>query len=284
MRFVIDYRQIAQREGRGIIGRLKSGFANGLRPIYCRVFFDRATFLHAAGAAQVLGPGWRRWADVVPLAVDESFLQHQSPHHRSGAPVTFLYLGSIARVRKLEQLIDAVRLAAAANGNFRLDFIGPDVAGGYYHELARQMGLTDVIRLLPPIPYDCVPETVSAYDVALTIVPESPVDWQYQPTIKGVEYRALGVPVIATDFLPNRELVEHEVNGLLVRNTADSIAAAMLRFMDDPAFLANCRANAQAMREGLTWEKVAEAYLDLYRRLVDGHGMKTSVERPERVV
>ena len=157
---------------------------------------------------------------------------------------------------------------------FRLDFIGPDTTGGHYHALAQHMGLGDTVRLLPPIAYDRVPETVTAYDVALTIVPESPPDWQYQPTIKGVEYRALGMPVIATDLPPNRELVSHEVNGLLVSNTADSIAAALLRFIADPAFRARCRANAQAMRDGPTWDAAATQYMDIYRRLLapDGPG------------
>ena len=276
MRFVIDYRQIAQREGGGAFGRLKAAFAHGVRSFYCRVLFDRATFLHELGAAKVLGPHWRRWADVVPLAVDDPFLHFAHPTRAAGGPVTFLYLGSIARVRKLEQIMAAVaRLVAQPElltTSFRLDFIGPDTTGGHYHDLARRMELGEHVRLLPPIAYDRVPETVTAYDVALTIVPESPPDWQYQPTIKGVEYRALGMPVIATDLPPNRELVSHEVNGLLVRNTADSIAAALLRFLSDPAFLAQCRANAQAMRDGPTWDAAATQYMDIYRRLLAPEG------------
>ncbi len=267
MRFVIDYRQIAQREGAGPLGRLKSGFANGLRPIYCRFFFDRATFMHAAGAAKVLGPHWSRWAHVVPLAVDEPFLEYQHKAERAEGPVTFLYLGSIARIRKLEQIMEAVRLVAAETSNFCLDFIGPDVAGGYYHGLVREMGIDRFVRMLPPIPYDTVPETVTRYDVALTIVPESPSDWQYQPTIKGIEYRALGMPVIATDFAPNRELVTDEVNGLLVANTAAAIAAAIRRFICEPGFLARTQAKARAMREGPTWDEIATRYMNIYQQL-----------------
>ncbi len=275
MRIVIDYRQIAQREGAGLLGRLKSGFANSLRPIYCRFFFDRATFLHAAGAAKVLGPHWSRWADVVPLAVDEPFLAYQHQAEREEGPVRFLYLGSIARIRKLEQILSAVAQMSATTDAFRLDFIGPDVADGYYQALVKQMELGRFVRMLPPVPYDRVPETVARYDVALTIVPESPADWQYQPTIKGVEYRALGMPVIATDFAPNRELVTPEVNGLLVHNTAADIAAAMLRCVCDPAFLGRLRDSARDMRTGPTWSDVAGQYLTLYRRLTGKNELTT---------
>ena len=268
MRFVIDYRQIAQREGRGLIGRLKSGFANKLRVLYCQVFYDRATFLHALGAEKVLGPEWARWADVAPLAVDEPFLSVPNARDNRGKePVTFLYLGSIARIRKLEQIMAAVGLVMADTDDFRLDFIGPDVSAGHYHGLVKAMGLERVVRMLPPVPYDSVPETVTTYDVALTIVPESPADWQYQPTIKGIEYRALGMPVIATDFAPNRELVTSEVNGLLVDNTAASIAGAMHRFICEPGFLSRTQANARAMREAPTWDEIATRYMTIYEQL-----------------
>lgn len=268
MRFIVDYRQIAQREGRGLVGRLKSGFANGLRVVYSRVFYDRATFLHALGAEKVLGPDWARWADVVPLAVDEPFLRlpNEGGNRRQG-PVTFLYLGSIARIRKLEQILAAVKMVLADTSGFRLDFIGPDVAEGYYQGLVREMGIESVVRLLPPIPYDSVPQTVTTYDVALTIVPESPSDWQYQPTIKGIEYRALGMPVIATDFAPNRELVTHGANGLLVDNTPASIAGAMRRFICEPGFLEQVQGEARAMRGGPTWSEIATRYMNVYEQI-----------------
>ncbi len=85
-----------------------------------------------------------------------------------------------------------------------------------------------------------------------------------------LEYRALGLPIIATDFRPNREVVEDGANGLLIENTPDSIAAAMLRYICDPDFLAHSRAIAATRREGLTWDAVATQYLALYERLVAG--------------
>jgi glycosyltransferase involved in cell wall biosynthesis len=276
MRFVIDYRQIAQREGRGFFGKLKSGWSNGLRVIYCRFLFDHATFLHEAGARKVLGPSWARWATVVPLGVDPSFLtfQHNSngatlhDYAAQGGKIHFLYLGSLARVRKLEEILRAVQQMTKSTTDFQLDFIGPDVSEGYYQRLVNRLGLGHVVAFRPPIPYDSVPEILSTYDVALAITPEDPPDWQYQPTIKIVEYRAFGLPIIASDFVPNREIVRHEANGLLVKNSVDGITAAMLRFACDPTFLRRTRARAQAMRQGPTWDKIADMYMQqVYQKL-----------------
>lgn len=89
----------------------------------------------------------------------------------------------------------------------------------------------------------------------------------YHPTLKVLEYRALGLPIIATDFRPNRAVVEDGANGLLIDNTPESIAAAMLRYICDSDFLAHSRATAAARREGLTWDVILMQYLTSYQRL-----------------
>ena len=145
--------------------------------------------------------------------------------------------------------------------------MGYDASEGYYAAAIRRLGLEERVSILPPIPYEQVPAAVLGYDVALAYVPELPADWMYHPTLKVLEYRALGLPIIATDFQPNRELIEDGANGLLIANTPQSIAAAMLRFVCEPGFLAHSRAVAEARREGLTWDVVATRYLALYERL-----------------
>jgi glycosyltransferase involved in cell wall biosynthesis len=266
IRFVVDYRQIAQREGLGFAGRVRSAWSNGMRTVTCRFLFDHATFLHEAGARKVLGPSWARWASVVPLGVDPSFLDDldsvaNGGQANRGDKTRFVYLGSLARVRQLEGILHAAKKMMRVTADFQLDFIGPDVAGGYYQRLAEQLELNQVVAFRPPVPYAGVPAVLANYDVALAITPEDPPDWKYQPTIKIIEYRAAGMPIIATNFAPNREIVRQEVNGLLVTNSVDEMAAAMLRFVCEPAFLQRCRANAQAMRQGLTWEQIADMYV-----------------------
>jgi glycosyltransferase involved in cell wall biosynthesis len=130
--------------------------------------------------------------------------------------------------------------------------------------------LDSVVTFEPPVPYDCIPEVVSGYDVALAHVPDLPADWHYHPTLKVLEYRALGLPIIATDVEPNRKVVEDGANGLLVRNSAASLAEGMLRFVTDREFLEQCQGRAASMRQGTSWRQVAEMYeRDVYRQLLE---------------
>ena len=272
-RYILDVRQINEQHGTGLFGRAKAAWGNRARGFYSRRLFDHTTFLHAAGAQQVLGSDWPRWATVVPMGVDPQFLAAEpppSPAADRARPVSFIYIGRLTRRRRLERILAAAALVRRQTESFRVVFMGHDASDGYYADTIGRLELGDRVAIRPPIPYEQVPAAVLAHDVALAYVPELPADWMYHPTLKVLEYRALGLPIIATDFRPNREVVEDGANGLLIENTPDSIAAAMLRYICDPDFLAHSRAIAATRREGLTWDAVATQYLALYERLVAG--------------
>lgn len=271
--FILDVRQINELYGTTPLGRVKAWLKNKSRIIYSRWIFEQTCFLHEAGARQVLGNNWRRWATIVPMGVDNQFFEAAANgangHHR----VDFIYIGRLTLRRQLERIIDAARIVEETTDNFRVVFLGFDDSDGHYRALIQQDGLEDNVVIEPPIPYEQVPQAVLSHDVTLAYVPELPADWQYHPTLKVLEYRALGMPIIASDFVVNRELVADGVNGLLVENTPDSIARAMTRFVTDREFLATCRANAAAMRSGLTWDEAAAQYEQLvYQPLVESGG------------
>lgn len=134
--------------------------------------------------------------------------------------------------------------------------MGPDEAEGYYHDLVSELELNSVVTIKPPVAYKDVPQVVSSYDVALAYIPSFP-EWLYQLTLKILEYRALGMPIVATDLGSNREVVENGINGLLVQDSVGSLAEGMLRFVTDRDFLKRCDANARVMRRGTTWSEVA---------------------------
>jgi glycosyltransferase involved in cell wall biosynthesis len=273
--YVLDWRQIGERQYRGFLGRIKRFVAVQYRRIPSRYIYDQACFLHAAGATQVLGKHWSRWATVVPLAVSDGFFADRDETKNDkdhDAAVRFVYIGTLNRVRRLEHIIAAAqKVRALANGgrSFEISFVGPDKTKGKYQQLVEQLDLETVVKIKAPIPYQDVPDALSEYDVALAYVPDYPLDWQYHPTLKVLEYRAFGLPIIATDFQPNRDMVEEGINGLLVANSADDIAEAMQRFINDRQFLENCAENARNMREALLWPDVSEMYEQMYERLLN---------------
>ncbi|MEZ4515551.1 MAG: glycosyltransferase family 4 protein [Chloroflexota bacterium] len=263
-RFVFDVRQINEPVGGGALGNLKNSIKNGLRSFICRNLYDLSCFLHEAGARKVLGEGWQKWATVVPMGVDPQFLSVpvKSADLSMQHQVRFIYIGRLTTRRLLGRLIEAAALVKEQTEEFRLTMMGYDETRGAYQEQVEDRGVGDVVDINPPIPYETVPAEITNHDVALAYVPEVPADWKYHPTLKVIEYRAVGMPIIASDFEPNWSFVQSGVNGLLVENDPHDIAAAMLRFITDRQFLAACSQQAIRMREGTTWNEVAQMYLD----------------------
>jgi glycosyltransferase involved in cell wall biosynthesis len=233
--------------------------------------FDLACFPSRHAAERVLGVGWRHRAAITPIAVHERFLRFQHPTggNRPAGPVRFIYVGSVVPGRRLEILIQAAGLLLKSDANFEMVIMGPGDGAARYRQEASGLGLQDHVRIFPGVPYSEIPAALSQYDVALAYV-TSIEDWRYQVTLKVLEYRALGLPIIASDLPPNRDVVEEEVNGLLAQNTPSSFAATMHRFLE-PSFLASVRSRSLSMRQGRTWEDVADVHeKDVYERVMKG--------------
>jgi glycosyltransferase involved in cell wall biosynthesis len=88
-----------------------------------------------------------------------------------------------------------------------------------------------------------------------------------------LEAAAMGVPLIATDMPGCRDVVRDGWNGILVppRN-ARALTHALLALLDaKPDVLRQMGDNARAhVEQHFTLDLVAEAYADIYRRLLDG--------------
>lgn len=87
-----------------------------------------------------------------------------------------------------------------------------------------------------------------------------------------IEAMAAGLPVIATDMGGNSDIVNDAAGcGLLVEyNNPESMAQAMKRFLEDPTFLAQCRAGAQrTIQEKFEIHHMVQATYDVYQAAMD---------------
>lgn len=275
MRFIFDVKQINVGVNTTRAGRLKEWQLLRSWAFAARRTYDYALFDYHLAAEALLGPRWKQYAAVVPVGINPDFLAVQPAAVPPNAPVRFLFVGSLSPLRELELLFEAVALAAQQTTDFHVDLVGPDNAGGRYHRLVEEMNLSGVITLCPPVAHQAVAALMSSgYDVGIAYNPARPT-WHYQPTIKVLEYRAAGLPIISTDVRSHREIVEQDVNGVLVPNTAAAWANALVRFATDRSFHDRCRGSARRMRRGTTIAEVAEMHEAVYRRLT---GLETDNE------
>lgn len=267
--FILDIRHINRGIRTDLYGRFREELVIFSQGIVGKYFYDRTFFNHQNTAETIFGENWRQWGDVVPVGIRKDFLKVEpdaSDISDPSNPVLFIYLGAISKFRELEYLFQAAQNAMMQTDRFYIRLIGPDVAGGYYHRLIETMGIGAVVGIDPPIPNDEVPNVMATHHVGLAYTPNRKT-WDYQPTIKVLEYRALGLPILSIDVVTHREVVEDGVNGLLVPHTLEAMTEGLVRFATDRAFLASAMKRAQQMRTAITLEDIGTMYDEIYESL-----------------
>lgn len=261
--FVLDIRQINEAVNPRLATRIRETTAIFRRAFWAKHAFEKTCFCHEEAAKRILGRDWQKWGAVVPVGVDQAFIHYPLNERNRGQddPVTFVYVGTLSRLRNLENIMHAAKLLLRHTDKFRIDFIGPDKSNGYYRRVVEELGISSCVTIKPPVAYSNVPSILASYDVGLAYTPDRPT-WHYQPTIKVLEYRALGMPIISTDVASHRETVEDGVNGLLCGDEPEQIAEAMRRFIKDSEFLEQVSFRAREMRKGRSWLDIADMYVE----------------------
>ena len=259
--YILDVRQAGRSHDPGARGAL-SDAATRVRFLAERcVLFDGMSFLTGEQQQWAL-PAYRaRLSHVVPLGVPAAFLT--TPRHPStSGTIEFIYSGTLATERRLESLIEAAAIVRRTTDRFMLTLAGPDGSSGHYSRLATSMGLEPVTRFTGTLGMTELALSIQRAHVALAYIPLTRV-YAHQPSLKALEYRALGIPLIGTATAHNRELIVEGRNGLVTGDSPEQLAGAMLTAMQ-PGWLAQASVEAQAMRAGITWEDVARRYLDTF--------------------
>lgn len=89
-------------------------------------------------------------------------------------------------------------------------------------------------------------------------------------SISILEAMASAKPIVTTSILPNAELIEHEVTGLLVNpRSPEQVALAISRFVNEPELAQKCGETArQRVLERYTLDRMVQETWDLYISLL----------------
>jgi glycosyltransferase involved in cell wall biosynthesis len=133
---------------------------------------------------------------------------------------------------------------------------GPDQS--QLEKLVRSMALNDRVRLLGF--RSDIPSFLAGIDIFV-----SPSLWEGL-SISLLEAMAAAKPIVTTSVLPNAELIEHQVTGLLVPpRSPEQIAQAIARFVNEPELAQSCGIAARhRLLEGYSIDRMFHETWDLY--------------------
>ncbi len=179
----------------------------------------------------------------------------------AGAPARYvLYFGALQAWQGVGVLLRAFALLADIEP---LELVicasAPPRSGAALRALAARPELATRVRWIHQLSRDDLAPWLANAEFSVAPLAETArnLDQGCCP-LKILESMAAGVPVIASDLAPVRELMTHGEHGLLVRpDRPGSLARAMRALLDDPAATARMgRSAQQRVREHYTWDSV----------------------------
>ncbi len=217
---------------------------------------------------------------VEPGADLSTFAPRPGARRRLGLPEDAAVLLFVGRIQPLKAPDVLVRAAArmieddpALRGRLIVAVVGgPSGSGrarpGELGDLARDLGIADIVRFEPPCPQPELADWYRAADV--TVVPSHSESFG----LVAVESQACGTPVVAAAVGGLRTAVRHGVSGLLVDGHDPAAYARVLRGLLGAPGRRRAMARA-AVRHAAAfgWDRTTRRLLDLYAEAVERNTM-----------
>ncbi|MDI1292149.1 MAG: glycosyltransferase [Methylobacter sp.] len=177
---------------------------------------------------------------AVPMGVDtETMLLGSIVKQRlsgwEGIPL-IAYLGTLERVRRLHDVVDALVTVRVHHPQARLLFIGDASPREDTEELlayANRMGLNEAVHVTGWLPTSQAWTLLAGADAAISFIPRSEILDVSSPT-KLLEYLALGLPCVGNDNPDQAQLLSTSGVGWLTESTSDALAQALSEILADP--------------------------------------------------
>lgn len=192
--------------------------------------------------------------------IDRSEVRGQlgiAPGHR-----ILLYVGRIAKEKNLEVLFDAAAMLMT-DPALRFWLVGDGPHRAACQAIARKLGIGDRVRFIGFIPR----EEVDRYYAAADLFVFSSVTETQGLVIQ--EAMAYGLPAVAVGGGGASASILDGQTGFVVKNSAEAIACAARRILDDDsAYAAMSEASSRVVREHGASE-MCERVLEVYRTVVE---------------
>jgi glycosyltransferase involved in cell wall biosynthesis len=201
---------------------------------------------------------------VLPNCVDAALLTHQRPRP---AKVTIGWAGGSSHRIDFESVRDELKAFLRRNPEIDMHFIGHNYGDLVGRPDTRHTGWSEnLVDYLSKIDFD-----IGIAPLAYHAFNKSKSD------LKVLEYAALGIPVVATDFGPYSDSVQHGVTGFLVKRPHEW-ARYLRDLVNDEAMRTELGANARRWAATRTIQANVWRWETAYRSAIDAIGTRSAAE------
>jgi D-inositol-3-phosphate glycosyltransferase len=204
----------------------------------------------------------RKKLRVIPMGVDVPV--QESRQKEEDTPLKILFVGRIARVRRVELILQAV---SRLSRPYTVTIVGGEektsslTKSGYLEELKKycaDLGITDRVIFTGPKPPDALPSFYNAADI---FVYPSLYENFSQPIL---EAGSFGIPIIATRVGIAPEIIEDGVTGFLISGEAEALAQKLEQLGDASERKKMGLKIQEKVRNKFAWSQIMDQYMELY--------------------
>jgi glycosyltransferase involved in cell wall biosynthesis len=209
------------------------------------LFRDRALAAHGALAPTIVTPNA---ANIEQFSVTPQ--QREATRRQWGLDghVVCGYLGAFVPWHAIDQFVFRIADMMAAAPHLKLLLVGDGATFPVVQQFVQERGLSSRVVLAGRVPHDQVPGLLAAMDMAIL-----PSAGDYTSPVKLFEFMACGVPPLAPDFAPIREVLEQDRTGWMFK--AGDLQAAANQLVERSLAPERMKAVGQAARDYITRER-----------------------------
>ncbi|MCP4614626.1 MAG: glycosyltransferase family 4 protein [Planctomycetes bacterium] len=196
--------------------------------------------------------------DVIPNGVDtECFSPAQTDQQSQN--IRLITVGRLSVTKRVEILIDAIDVLNKQGCKVSLKIVGGGQLLQKLKQIVTEKNLDNIIELTGRIDSEEMPQIYRQNDI---LISASKLEGMSNAMLEAM---ASGLPIIATRCEGTEELIAE--NGLVIENaTAEEIAKAIKRLIDDRQLRNQMSIAARQKAEKLNWSSIAYQYMQLYNR------------------
>jgi glycosyltransferase involved in cell wall biosynthesis len=147
------------------------------------------------------------------------------------------------------------------------------VGGGDVIDLLKEKAgkpeLKDKIIFKPRLPYDELMQYTVNADLGLTLDKSNNLNYRFSLPNKLFDYIKAGIPVLASDLIEIRTIIEkYEIGDFISGHTPQKIASKVNEIIKNKEKLERWKANTAKASEELNWEKESEVIKKVYAQYV----------------
>ncbi len=173
------------------------------------------------------------------------------------------FVGGFYPWHGVDLLIESAQSAIRKDGRLALLLVGDGPLKPVLEQKVREAGLEKHVKFTGRVDHKDLPEITAAFDVG--VMPDSN---EYGSPMKIYEYMAMGKPVVAADYGPLRDGVEHGRNGLLFRpRDVETFTDTLIAIAADEGLRKKMGKEGRRLIETeRNWKRNAERVLEAWRK------------------